>query len=206
MINLKKKSWNDVSITDWKKLRDISEENISEAEKNVATLAVLCEVSEDELWDMPVGELQRLQNGIDWIGKFDFNKKASHKRITIGGEKYNITTDLNKLTVAAYVDYQLYINDRDNHMGDILACFIVPEGKTYGNGYDVQELAKKIEDTVSIVFWNEIFFSLLRNSLYSIKAMQIYLTYRQKKTKDKKEREMMEEAMTKLKEMMDTLG
>lgn len=203
MFSVNKKSWNDVSISEWKALCEINERDCEDMEKNVSTLALLAGVSENDVWNTPVFELKSLFSQIGWMDEFSFNRKAKFNKLVIGDETYEVTADLNKMTIAAYVDFQIYLKDRENNMGNILTCFIVPKGKNYGEGYDTAELAKKFEDTLSIVFWNDIFFFFLKNCLYSIRATRIYL---ERLTKIMGKNPEAERKVKELMELMDSYG
>lgn len=198
-----KNDWKEVSISEWKQLKEIAESDMEPLEKNVETIAVLEGVPAKQVWAMPMYKIQQITNTMGWMENFNFDKKANltNAKIKIDGQKYVITPDLNKLSVAAYADFQFYMKNRDENMGLILTCFIVPIGKDYGDGYDVQELAQLFENSLSIVFWNEVFFSLIKNSLYSIKASEIYLEWTARKEKDK---EIQEKLKEKLKEIRDS--
>ena len=196
-----KKSWNEVSISEWKAIKEIVESDMEPLEKNVETIAVLEGLTPNQVWAMPMYKIQQITNTMGWMENFEFNQKARLDRVKIDGQVYDITTDLNRLTVAAYSDFQFYMENRDENMGLILTCFIIPKGKEYGEGYDVKELAKLFEDKLSIVFWNEVFFSLIKNSLYSIKALEIYLDWKARRNPEI--RELLNQKLT---ELRDTYG
>ena len=196
-----KNDWKEVTISEWKQLKEIAESDMEPLEKNVETIAVLEGIPAKQVWAMPMYKIQQICATLGWLERFDFNNKTIPVKVKIGGKTYVITPDLNKLSVAAYADFQFYMKNRDENMGLVLTCFIVPEGKDYGDGYDVQELAQLFENSLSIVFWNEVFFSLVKNSLYSIKASEIYLEWTARKEKDK---EIQEKLKEKLKEIRDS--
>ena len=196
-----KKSWNEVSIADWKLIKAIVESDLEPLEKNVNTIAVLEGTVPEKIWNLPMYELKKLTDSLGWIEKFDFDRQAKLGSLKLNGEKYDINTDLNRMSVAAYADFQFYMKDREKNMGLILTCFIIPEGKDYGDGYDTQELAQVFEDNLSIVFWNEVFFSLMKNCLYSIRALEIYTDWTTRKYP-----ELRETLRERTKEIRDTFG
>lgn len=177
-MEIKKKSWDDITLSEYRKICNIVEEKtMDEASKNVACLAILCECSEEEIWDLPMYELGSLTSEIGWAKHFDFKaRRRLPHHLNIGGEMYDVVPDLQRITVAAYVDFQAYCEHRRENMGLILTCFVYPKGKKYAEGYDVRELAEKFEDNVSITLWNDIAFFLTANWLSFIRASQIYLT------------------------------
>lgn len=207
-MELKKKNWNQITITDWKKITEISKRELdSDLEKDIACLAILCECCEDEIYSLPVEQLRVLMADMEWIKKpFTFNHNFKAQRIKIAGEAYDVEPDINKFTVAQYMDYQAFWDKRDEHMGNLLAVFIVPRGHKYNEGYDIMELAQKLEDTLSIQFWNEVCFFFLRTWLNSIKASiaySLWLTKKERrKIKDKEAKMQMKEKERELTEKL----
>ena len=160
-MNIKKKSWNDITISDYKKIKAITEREFdSELEKGIAVLSVLCGVDEDEVYSLPITQLKGLLDSIAWMNEpYTFDKNWKADTITINGEKYDIVADINKFTVAQYADFQIYWDKRDDvdYMAKLLSLFIIPKGKTYNDGYDVVELINILENNISINIWNYFF-------------------------------------------------
>lgn len=173
-IDIKKKSWNDITISDYRKIKEITEREFdSELEKGIAVLSVLCDVSEDDVYSLPINQLKGLLDGISWMNEpYSFDKNWKADSLTINGEKYDIVCDINKFTVAQYADFQIYWNKRDDvdYMARVLSVFIVPKGKIYNDGYDVVELIDILENNISINVWNSICYFFLNSCLLSIEA------------------------------------
>lgn len=199
-MELKKKNWQDVTITDYKKITEISNRELdSDLEKGIAILSVLCEVNEEDIYDMPINEIKGLLDGIKWINNYEFNKNWNLKHLVINGEKYDIDVDINHFTVAQYADFQIYWDHRDDpeYMGKILTIFIRPHKKKYNDGYDVLELAQVLEDNISINDWNGVCFFFLKDGLISLKASLLYsnwiMTKMIWKEKDKEKKKLLKE-------------
>lgn len=210
-MELKKRTWDQITITDWKRIRDISQRELdSDMEKDIACLAVLCEVSEDEIYSLSLTELRALLVDMEWIKKpFTFNHNFRAHKIKIDGDTYNVEPDIDKFTVAQYLDYQTLWENKEEHMGSLLSVFIIPKGCKYNEGYDIQELAQKLEDSLSIKFWNEVCFFFLINSLTSVKASLAYSLWLTKKerrrTKDKEAKMRLKEKERELQEKLKQL-
>ena len=171
-MELKKKTWKDISIKDYKEIVEISRRELdSDLEKDIALAALLYDTPERDLYDLSVGEMKQVLMSIAWIKEpFTFNYKWSAKHLNINGKKCRMYQSIEELTVAQYMDFQTFWEDRDNRQGSVLACFIVPEGHKYNEGYDATEFAEELESTLSIQDWNSIAFFLLKNWLVSIRA------------------------------------
>lgn len=210
-MNIKKKSWNDITISDYKKIKEITEREFdSELEKGIAVLSVLCGVDEDEVYSLPITQLKGLLDGIAWMNEpYTFDKNWKADTITINGEKYDIVADINKFTVAQYADFQIYWDKRDDvdYMAKLLSVFIIPKGKTYNDGYDVVELIDILENNISINIWNSINFFFLKDLMRSIEASLYYslwvtmkMIWKEKNKEKKKElKEMKKKLLTQIK-------
>lgn len=178
-------SWDKCSINDYYRIVDINEDDsLCEAEKDIATVAVLCGVSEDEIYQMEVLQLKALvREAKKWVGKFEWNKDIKFNKIKIGDKEYEININLDKMNVEQYVDFQNFWgrNDLRKYYGNVLACFMIPKGHKYGEGYDTIELAEELRDTISIKMANEICYFFLKGWVNSIKVMHLYSEYQMKK-------------------------
>ena len=92
-------------------------------------LAILDDKTEDEILALPLSEYHKLVSGSAFLlEKPKINGKVP-KKIIFGGVKYTVCTDIPKLNVAQYVDYQNMLSmDNDKYIPNIIACFLVPEG------------------------------------------------------------------------------
>lgn len=210
-MNIKKKSWNDITISDYKKIKEITEREFdSELEQGIAVLSVLCCVDEDEVYSLPISQLKGLLDGIAWMNEpYTFDKNWKADTIIINGEKYDIVADINKFTVAQYADFQIYWDKRYDvdYMAKLLSVFIIPKGKTYNDGYDIVELIDILENNISINIWNSINFFFLKDLMRSIEASLYYslwvtmkMIWKEKNKEKKKElKEMKKKLLTQIK-------
>lgn len=214
MIEVKKKRWEDITINDYKEIINITQKELdSDLEKSISILAILCECTEDELYSMNANKLYKLLSEIEWVKQpYKFNHNWSSKHITINGIKYDVVVDINKFTVAQYADLQVYWDKRDDidYMAKLLTLFIIPNGKTYNNDYDIVQLANIIEDNVSINDFNSICFFFLKSCLIFIKASLLFSNWQMMKLimkeKDKEKKKQLKEIQKKLLTRIRTIG
>lgn len=214
MIQVKKKRWEDITINDYKEIMNITKKELdSDLEKSISILAILCECTEDDLYSMNANKLYKLLSEIEWVKQpYKFNHNWNNKHITINGIKYDVVVDINKFTVAQYADLQIYWDKRDDidYMAKLLTLFIIPNGKTYNNDYDIVQLANIIEDNVSINDFNSICFFFLKSCLISVKASLLYsnwlLMKLMMKEKDKEKKKQLKEIQKKLLMRIRTIG
>lgn len=207
-MELKYKNWNEVSISLYYKILDIIEDaDLSAVEKDLAVCALLCDVPEEEVYNLSVSEANDLISKIQWLSSFEFSHKFKGGTIKIEDQEYTVDVDLQHMSIAQYIDFQNFYKPEDLRLyyGNLLACFIIPKGKKYGEGYDASKLAESLRENISIAKANEILFFFLKDCLLSIRASQIYLDYlmrrMRRKEKDPQRKLKIEALMEKIEEM-----
>ena len=155
-----KDKWSDVTIAEYERIVDIIKSTDDEIERLTGVISVLSGVDEDEIADMPIAEIARIGQKLDFLNSFDFNKNATYKSLVIDGETLVLSTK--NMTVAQYVDFQATWSAEDKDLARIISICYVPKGKKYNQDYDIEELIKKIRNNVSIDKANSIGFFLLK--------------------------------------------
>lgn len=165
-MQLNKKSWKDINLKEYKKIVEISKRELdSELEKDIAVLAVLLNTNEDSLYNMNVLELKELLEQMKWIRneQYTYNPNFKNiKKMNIEGVEYTVNPNINSFTVAQYMDFQNFWEKRNEMMGNLLAVFIIPKNHKYNEGYDVIELADKLEEIFNLDDWNNVCFFFLK--------------------------------------------
>lgn len=210
MIELKYKSWNDISINTFNKLKEIkinSNDSIELLDSNIALLSILCDVDEDTIADLTTSEFSTLLSQTTFLSTLP--KVKIQDTYTINGNKYEVFLTLKDMSVAQYIDFQTFYKDQDKYYKELLACFLIPKGKKYGEDYDIQKVIDDIGNHLSIVDANSIlfFFVLLFQSLtkatltYSIRQMK-----KARKKMNKEEQEKIDMAIAEMKRAMTLVG
>lgn len=150
--------WSDIDVKTFKEIQDyLSTTQDGNIEQSVHLLSLIEGKDEDTYFNMPINKLT------EEFGKLKFMEstpqaaqvKNSYK---INGTEYVLTTNLQEMTVAQYIDYQVYIKNPQQYMQEMLTVFLIPKGKKYNEDYDVAEAAKDmgnlpIEDAYGISFF-----------------------------------------------------
>ena len=161
-MELKKKSWRDVSINEYFDLKEkLDDGTLNEYDKEVIKLAFITEQDEDKIWSLSINEFRALQVQSLWMQEFPISDNPKFSTIKINKETYNIDTNLQNFTIAQYIDFQSFYSKRKSNervLGNILACFIIPKGHKYAEGYDIQELVSTLNNNLDILTANEIMF------------------------------------------------
>lgn len=198
-MELKKKtSWRDISINEYYDIKDIIEDDsLQPYEKEVQLIAFINNMTDEEVWNLDINKFRELQVEALWIYDFDFNKTRNFKNIKINNEKYVVDINLQHFTVAQYIDFQTFWPKTKTNMreviGNVIACFVIPKGHKYNDGYDMTQTIEDIKDNIDIMTANEIMFFFL--STYQI-LMRISLSYSRSKIKKMmKKKKLGEEAL-----------
>ena len=217
-MELKYKNWKEISINTFKKLQEVisdvpvtDDETLNTINNNIAMLSVLCDVDEDAIASLTTTEYIRLVDESVFLSEMP-KVKVTDKYI-INGNEYEVFLSLKNMSVAQYIDFQTFYKEQDKYYRELLACFLIPKGMKYGEGYDMDKVVADIGEHLSIVDANSImfFFVLLYRSLTkvtincSIKDMKKMM----RKEKNKEQRMKIQQAireMMKARDLVDGNG
>ena len=209
-MDLKYKSWQDITIEVYDRLRNLKCDleyttkqgfDTTEIEKsfelNVKLLSILCDVDEDTIGDLPLTEFSNLIAQTEFLK--DMPKYTIETKYKIGDRDFDVQTNLRNLTTAQFIDFQTLVKDPDKNLSNLLACFMLPKGKKYGEDYDIMEIAEYLKKHMSIATARSImfFFTLEYQALqktilrYSIKDLKKQM----KKEKNEETKKKLEEAI-----------
>lgn len=164
----------------YERIREIFKNTEDELDRQVKTLAVLADVDEEDILSLPIDEYKRMVAASNFLGEIDPSSHRVAKSYNLGGFKLAPTTDYRKMITSQYVDFMELTKDDepDEHIVELLSIVLVPEGKTYGKGYDIAEVQEAIRrhmpfaDACSLLaFFLTQFRALIADSLrYSMEA------------------------------------
>lgn len=179
-----KDKWSDVTICEYERIVDIIKGTDDEIERLTGVISVLSGVDEDEIADMPIAEIARIGQKLDFLNSFTFNKNATYKTLVIDGE--TLVLAVKDMSVAQYVDFQASWSAESKDLARIISICYVPKGKTYNKDYDIEELIEKIRNNVSIDKANSIGFFLLKKlnglTAFTLRFLGAVSRYRAMKT------------------------
>lgn len=193
MLEVKYKNYSELPINKYLEIKEIMISDDDKFEKEMRIISILCDVSMDDLYEMELSSLQGINSNLAYLSE---SIKCSDIKdsITINGKDYNVCTKVKEFTVAQYVDFQNYPKD-ENHMAENLSTFVVPNGKKYGEGYDIVEVINEFKEHLSIedaVNLQNFFIKKLVNSIKDILHSLLPLMKREmKKTKNPKAQEIL---------------
>ena len=168
-----KDKWSDITIAEYERIVETIKSTDDEIERLTGVISVLSGVDEDEIADMPIAEIARIGQKLDFLNSFDFNKNATYKSLVIDGE--TLVLSVKDMSVAQFVDFQASWSAETKDLARIISICYVPKGKTYNKDYDIEELIEKIRNNVSIDKANSIGFFLLKRFAKLTNSTAIFL-------------------------------
>ena len=214
MMKIKYNSWKNISISIYKKIVEINNDEIAgDIEKQISTLALLCDIDEEEIWNMDVTDVNQMRAQLMFINELKPSGKKIDK-ISINGVKYNINYNINKMNYAQYVDFNTYYTEsKDNEkLSELLSTILIPsDAKRYGDGYDVADVINDIENNLSVQDAVDILFFFLQVCQNSISLTLTYLEWITKlrmmmTRKESKRKEMYRQLSRQMKLVRGMLG
>lgn len=179
-----KDKWSDITIAEYERIVETIKSTDDEIERLTGVISVLSGVDEDEIADMPIAEIARIGQKLDFLNSFDFNKNATYKSLVIDGE--TLVLSVKDMSVAQYVDFQATWSAETKDLARIISICYVPKGKIYNKDYDIEELIEKIRNNVSIDKANSICFFLLKRfaklTNFTVRFLGAVTRYRAMKT------------------------
>ena len=124
----------------------LQDDTLEEVDKQVRIIAILADKTEDEVLALPLGEYGALAAQTAFLREPLPPKQLDPdtKEIRLGELTLIPTRDFTKITTAQYVDFQTFSKGFPQTLPEILSCFLVPDGKTYNNGYDPAEVQRAL--------------------------------------------------------------
>lgn len=114
-------------------------------DNDMAIVSVLADKTEDELMNMPLTDYRKLADGASFLFMQPTPAKV-RKEYDLAGQKLRLLQKAEKLTTAQYIDFKEYAKAGETDICRYLSIVLVPDGKTYNDGYDVTEIADAIRD------------------------------------------------------------
>lgn len=207
------KSYNELTVGKYQELRKLELDGLDALEQQVAIIACLADMDEEDVFNMPLPEYQQLAECMHFLDNPPVvDTKRSPKTITLNGEVFDVIQNARTLTAGQYIDYQHYlgVDDFDGQLPNILTVFILPHGKDYGQDYDIGELAAKFRDSMPITTAMQVSAFFFRQSQTSIRAsltsLRMRLRMMKMRTRDKETKAMIQEAIDNLGYLRDSAG
>lgn len=206
MADVKKYTWNDITISQFEQIMSICKMEIDGLEKSVKLISVIEGLDEDYYEELPVTEFADRVKSLSFISETTPQKRFNGGTYMIGGGKFKLTMNASKMTTGQFIDYQSFIGVDNPDIASLCSVFLIPDGKKYGEDYDFDELRELIRDQFKMIDAMGISFFFLKTyevlSSVTLRYFCRKLKKEQKKTKDPEKIKTLTEAISKIESAM----
>lgn len=130
------KTWNDITLAQFKAIKDI----LSDEQDEYTAFNLLDIVYGIDSANMNISELSKFP--IEFLKQNVPNVKLKDKYV-LNGTSYCSNFNLTEVKTGQFVDYQNYIK-QGAAFEKLLSVFFTPEGHTYNDGYDVSKVQQDL--------------------------------------------------------------
>lgn len=196
--------YKDLTINKYLEIKEILKDDGGELNIQSRIISCLANMDLDDVLNLSLTRYNELAQKTAFLMEKPKLTGRIPNKLNINGRECIITKNVNKLTAAQYIDYQTLTaqEDSDKYIAAVIACFIVPVGFTYGDGYDIQEISDWLGDNLSILDALNVCFFFRKKYLDLIKRTLLYLELRMKMIRTKKETPEIQMKMKELKKMI----
>lgn len=199
-------SWDKINGDQYWEIMDVIDSDLSDIDKCAEICGIIEGCTGDDILNLPISEAKKKLEMLSFLNSFSLIKHYTPKNLVIDGQKYNVMSDMSKLNVSQFIDYENFIQQpfRENY-DKILSIFIIPENYKYNDGYDISKVQEMIREKITFrevqSLLNFIMVKFLKYFLNSLR----FLTNQIKKMKGEEKVRMekqMEELKKKIKELI----
>lgn len=200
-------NYRNLPVGKWLEIMELSkDENVDALEQQVKTISILTGLAEDEVLDLPIMEYKSLAAKTMFLEKEYDGKLQIAKSYGLNGMELIPVKDLNKITTAQYVDYQTFSKEGDMYLVQTLSTLLVPKGKKYNDGYDMDAVQQAIRDNLSVADVLSLYAFFLTKWVKSIKDSQTFLDKEIRKISNKTMRERLMKQMQEMHSKTNGVG
>lgn len=116
--------------------------------------ATLNGVSLEEIMEMPISQVSQMSSKAQFLAQQPTglgDRVGDHYKVG----KYDLVPvmDVQKMTTAQYIDFQTYAAQMEggDMTAELLSCLLVPKGKTYATGYDIEDLRAALNEHLPVI-------------------------------------------------------
>lgn len=204
-------NYNKLSIGKFMEIQDIDFTGMEEIDIQVSLIAILNDMTEDEVMDLPLNDYKDCVRKLKFLATKPEPKNKVPKAVKLDGKEYTVIKDIKEMTAGQYIDYQNYLSHKDNkYLPHILSCFIIPKGEKYGDS-NLMEIIEiiKTELPIGIALTMSAFFlkkweSLTKGTLTYLGLKMKWMMRKEKNQEVKKKMQMAIKNLTTLRNSIDS--
>lgn len=164
------KKWSDITISDHKRIVEVYKKYAGNEDDPMFEYELVCAVY-GKPWEwiegMSISEAAEYVRSIQFLAERP-KSNTPKAYYTLNGHRYKTTFNMQAITTAQYIDFQQMSAKSGEMPAEFLSIILIPEGKEYNQGYDLQDAVKEIEFNLSVedaLGLSAFFFNLLQISM-----------------------------------------
>lgn len=183
------------------------DEKLDELSKQVRILALLSGMTDDQVLNMPIADYQKAVVASSFLHREYEPTGRVASSYKVGGFDLRPFQDWTKMTAAQFIDYQTYSGKgTEAHIVEIVSVVLVPAGKKYGDGYDVDDVQRAVRDNLCVSDVLDIIAFFFSQYAAFLKDSLTYLRKRAMKMKSGTEKETALKQVRLLEARLSSLG
>ena len=133
-------NWKDMPLKMFRRLLEVDADS---EDRGFELVAVLCDTTLDDILDRPLQDVKEM------IARTKFLETKPKVRLVrdeyrLGDTTYVFKPDYTDITVNQYIDFVNTPKDTA-HISELLSVFLIPKGRKYGQGYNLQKAVQDID-------------------------------------------------------------
>ena len=206
-----KNSWDDITLADLERISQLNEVKMNEEVKMMEMFSILTNIETDELMQMPAKDILSLAENFAFLTT-PIPQKVVKPKLKIGDNEFYHVLNMNEITAAQFLDYKILLaqNEIDKKIARLVACFTVPVGHSYNDGYNTEEVIDLIHNNLSVVEGQSLVdFFMVQFKAYSVALLSSSIREmkkQMKKLKTHKEKMEMKAAIEVVKKAKDEIS
>lgn len=169
--------------------------------RTVAYISILADMAEDEVLRLPIGDFAAMARQTAFLCK-DADPSEVAKCYRLGKWELVPVLDFRRMTAGQYIDFQALVKDSAKHLVEILAVFLVPKGRKYGEGYEIDEVKEAIRTMLPLTAALALQDFFLRSLHVLIRASLSCSDKALKQVRDSRKRKELETEMRRLRRLL----
>lgn len=198
--------WDDITVGQFSLIRSAyNDPDMTEEDRCIGLISFIFDVNPLEL---EFNDFQRMVRELEFVCT-DVVPSEVKKEYTLNGRKYTLQKAINHVSTAQYMDFHNYLKEgeTDEKYADIISVFLIPEGKKYNDGYDIEEVKEEISKYMSITDALGIFSYFFHFFVRFVQISRRYTSRRLKRMKNltREEKQKIEEITNQIQRIGDSL-
>lgn len=166
-------NWNDVCVDDYEELMQYNGQDCFSDK----AIEILFGVEDPQ--SLQVSNYMKYLSELQFVGNH-IPRTPLMEHYTLNGRKYNVDLNVAGLTMGQFTDFENYKKQQPMSLRDVLSVVMIPDGHSYNDGYDMQQVKNDI-GTMSVVEASNVFSFFATWCFKYVGTLNYFLKHRMKK-------------------------